>query len=611
MQPVDDDDDRTVIRPASTQGRAAPKAASSEESQDHNALPLGTRIGEFEVRALVGVGGFGIVYLAHDLSLGRDVALKEYMPSSLAARSNGVTVSVKSQRHAETFAAGLRSFINEARLLAQFDSPSLVKVYRFWEANGTAYMVMPFYEGLTLKQALQEMKSPPTEEWLKKLLLPLTDALQLLHQQSCFHRDIAPDNILLLKDGRPVLLDFGAARKVIGDMDKALTVILKPGYAPIEQYADEPNMKQGAWTDIYAIAAVVHYAIMGKPPTPSVGRLMNDTTVPLIQAAAGRYSEAFLRGLDQALAVRPENRPQDLGAFRALIKLEDQAHGQAEQRHSVPTKPVLVSAEKNSKKRLFTVLGAVAGMVIGLAAYFVLVRDPSSEAKVAQSPSSVSMTDAAGKVAVELPQASPVVADPVPSPAVQSMDKPVTGQSPASPAASKGSVFQPVDALDQLYDRRAPDRAVTVDLEKTEVKIGKGKLTFRVQSEKSGFLYILMVGTDKNHIYLLFPNALDRNNQVLGGKGISLPRPGWAMTAGGPPGINHFVAMVSDHPRDFSKVDLTKAGAFSEFSPAKVESLLGSGTGDSPVLAGTPICKVNADCSSAYGAAKFSIAEIN
>ena len=160
------DDERTVIRPISAQERSATKPNPSSEPQDHNALPLGTRIGEFEIRALVGVGGFGIVYLAHDHSLGRDVALKEYMPSSLAARPDGVTVSVKSQRHAETFAAGLRSFINEARLLAQFDSPSLVKVYRFWEANGTAYMVMPFYEGLTLKQALLEMKSPPGEEWL-------------------------------------------------------------------------------------------------------------------------------------------------------------------------------------------------------------------------------------------------------------------------------------------------------------------------------------------------------------------------------------------------------------------------------------------------------------
>ncbi len=609
MNPEADDDDRTVIRPVSAKERSAPKINASNEPQDHNALALGTRIGEFEILALIGVGGFGIVYLAHDHSLGRDVALKEYMPSSLAARADGVTVSVKSQRHAETFAAGLRSFINEARLLAQFDSPSLVKVYRFWEANGTAYMVMPFYEGLTLKQALLEMKSPPGEEWLKKLLAPLIDALQLLHQQSCFHRDIAPDNILLLKDGRPVLLDFGAARKVIGDMDKALTVILKPGYAPIEQYADEPGMKQGAWTDIYAIAAVIHYAIMGKPPTPSVGRLMNDTTVPLTKAAAGRYSEGFLRGLDKALAVRPEDRPQDLGGFRSLLELEHHAREPAGIRHSDPAPASQASPVNGRKKGMIIVLGALVSVAAGMTAYFMMVREPAPV--VGGAPSGSARPDVAAGVVkqpVETAQVRP--APPEPAPVAQT-NEPSASVPAASASAGQGKTYDPIDALDQLYDRREVDRPVTVGLDKTEVKIGKGKLTFRVLSEKPGYLYILMVGTDKNHIYLLFPNALDQKNTVAAGKEISLPRPGWTMTAGGPPGINHFVALVSDHPRDFSKIELTKAGAFSEFSAAKVESMLRSSSGDSAVLAGTPRCKSTDDCSSAYGAAKFSIAEIN
>jgi serine/threonine protein kinase len=132
-----------------------------------NALAHGSRIGEFEIEGLVGEGGFGIVYLAYDHSLDRKIALKEYMPSTLAERQGGVTVAVKSPRHAETFAAGLRSFVNEAKLLAQFDHPSLVKVYRFWEANGTAYMAMPFYEGVTLKGTLRALGGPPDEAWLK------------------------------------------------------------------------------------------------------------------------------------------------------------------------------------------------------------------------------------------------------------------------------------------------------------------------------------------------------------------------------------------------------------------------------------------------------------
>src|SRR5690349_25118036 len=164
-----------------------------------NALPLGTRLGEFEIVGIVGEGGFGIVYLAYDHSLDRKVALKEYMPSALAEREGTTSVKVKSQRNAETFSAGLRSFINEARLLAQFDHPALVKVYRFWEANGTAYMAMPYYGGRTLRDILRADPAQASEAWLKKLLVPLLDALELLHAHRCYHRDVAPDNIQVLE----------------------------------------------------------------------------------------------------------------------------------------------------------------------------------------------------------------------------------------------------------------------------------------------------------------------------------------------------------------------------------------------------------------------------
>lgn len=217
-------------------------------------LPVGTRLHEFEITGLIGEGGFGVVYLAQDHQLQRRVALKEYLPTTLAVRGHGQGVTLRSQRHAETFAKGLQSFINEARLLARFDHPALVKVHRFWEANGTAYLVMPYYEGPTLKAARLAMAEPPDEDWIRRLLAPLLDALESIHEQGCLHRDIAPDNILLV-DGRPVLLDFGAARQVISDT-QALTVILKPGYAPIEQYAEMPGIRQGPWTDLYALGAV-------------------------------------------------------------------------------------------------------------------------------------------------------------------------------------------------------------------------------------------------------------------------------------------------------------------------------------------------------------------
>lgn len=291
--------------------------AASAPAGDGLSLPIGTRIAEFEILERIGEGGFSIVYLAMDHSLERSVALKEYMPSSLAARVSVTQVQPRSSRYRDTFEAGLRSFVNEAKLLAQFDHPALVKVYRFWESNGTAYMVMPYYQGVTLKDAVRALPGAPEETWLMSLLAPLTEALAVIHAERCFHRDIAPDNVLLLAgSGKPLLLDFGAARRVIGDMTQALTVILKPGYAPIEQYAEVPGLKQGPWTDVYALAAVVYWTVTGKTPPPSVGRMMSDSFVPLAQCAAGRYSMAFLQAIDRALAVLPERRTPSIEAFR-------------------------------------------------------------------------------------------------------------------------------------------------------------------------------------------------------------------------------------------------------------------------------------------------------
>jgi len=315
LSPPDDDsdDDRTIIRPPSQRAAAAPLG---------HMLPLGTHLLDYEITGLIGEGGFGIVYLAWDHSLQRKVAIKEYMPASMASRIAGSSaIVVKSERHLDTFKAGLKSFMNEARLLARFDHRALVKVYRFWEENGTAYMAMPFYEGPTLKSALTQLGQAPSEGQLRGWLAPLLDALTVMHAAQCFHRDIAPDNVLLTATG-PLLLDFGAARRVIGDMTHALTVVLKPGYAPIEQYGDVASMTQGAWTDIYALACVVYYAITGKTPMSSVERLMDDRLVPLAEEAKGRYGDGFLRAIDAALAVRPQDRPQNAPQFRALLDID-------------------------------------------------------------------------------------------------------------------------------------------------------------------------------------------------------------------------------------------------------------------------------------------------
>ncbi|MEQ1686037.1 MAG: protein kinase [Burkholderiaceae bacterium] len=292
---------------------AEPTAAAAEP-EAHDALRAGTRLDEFEIVRVLGAGGFGIVYLALDHVLLRYVAVKEYMPTALAGRGLGAMVSVRSAALAGTFAAGLESFFNEARMLASFDHPSLVKVYRFWKANGTAYMVMPYYAGHTLKEARRGMSAAPDEAWLRALVEPLLGALELLHGEGVYHRDIAPDNILLLPDGRPVLLDFGSARRVIGDRTQSLTAILKPNFAPVEQYADEPGMRQGPWTDLYALGATVHYLLTGQAPPPAVMRAVRDA-LPVLGVGSSAAS-AFMTTIDWTLALAPDDRPQDVASVR-------------------------------------------------------------------------------------------------------------------------------------------------------------------------------------------------------------------------------------------------------------------------------------------------------
>jgi serine/threonine protein kinase len=283
-----------------------------------NCLAPGVHIGEYRLLDVVGEGGFGIVYRARDVSLDRIVAIKEYMPATLAGRKSSNEIHVRSQ-HRGAFDAGLRSFINEARLLAKFSHPALVHVYRFFEMNGTAYMVMRHYEGQTFRTFLNAQQERMNQRMLGAIVGPILDVVEMLHAADCYHRDIAPDNVFLQNSGMPVLLDFGAARRIIGDMTQALTMVLKPGFAPIEQYVDDGAMPQGAWTDIYQIGAMLYLAITGKPPATSVARMINDPVVALSPNDYPGYSSQFLRGVGQALAVKPQDRPQTIAALKELL----------------------------------------------------------------------------------------------------------------------------------------------------------------------------------------------------------------------------------------------------------------------------------------------------
>lgn len=285
------------------------------------ALPPGTRFGDLEIVRTLGVGGFGIVYLARDHALQRMVAIKEYMPGELAHRQGGSQVIVRSGTFTQTFDTGKRSFVHEARLLARFDHRSLLKVYQFWEANGTAYMVMPYLSGQTLKQARQQMARPPSEAWLLRVMLPLLDALERLHAESVVHRDVSPDNIVLPDDGAdPILLDFGAARRAIGDHTQTITAILKPRFAPIEQYGESSGLRQGPWTDLYALGAVMHYLILGRTPPQATTRAVADEYEPLETLAPSGLSRNLLAAIDWALRVHPLDRPQTATEMRAAVQ---------------------------------------------------------------------------------------------------------------------------------------------------------------------------------------------------------------------------------------------------------------------------------------------------
>lgn len=301
--------------------------------QARDALAAGVRLKDYDIEGLLGVGGFGLVYRAREDALQREVAIKEYLPSSMASRGPDGDITLRSPEYQEPFDLGMRSFINEARLLARFDHPALVRVIRFWESRGTAYMVMPCYDGPTLYEARRAMPTPPSEEWLNALMEPLLGALECLHREHVYHRDVAPDNILMIDDQdapaglRPVLLDFGAARRVISDHTQALTAILKPSFAPIEQYAETTLLRQGPWTDLYGLAAVLHYCITGRTPVPATARAVHDDLPRLSQMASafeqdfGRhYSPALLATIDRALSVKPEDRPPSVAAWRESLQ---------------------------------------------------------------------------------------------------------------------------------------------------------------------------------------------------------------------------------------------------------------------------------------------------
>ena len=285
------------------------------------ALALGTLLdGRYRIGRVLGHGGFGITYLAWDENLHLRLAIKEYLPRDSATRApDGVSLAVYSGPAAEQFAYGLERFLEEARALARFDQhPGIVTVKSFFRAHGTGYCVMDYVEGLTFKQYLAQQPDGrlPFEQALK-LLMPVMDALRAVHQDGLLHRDITPDNIYLTRSGRVKLLDFGAARFAAGEHSRSLSVILKPGYAPEEQY--RTRGQQGPWTDVYSLAATLYRAMTGQVPPEALDRLdADELLLPSQLGAVIRPEQEAV--LVRALSVRAAGRFESVEALQNAWK---------------------------------------------------------------------------------------------------------------------------------------------------------------------------------------------------------------------------------------------------------------------------------------------------
>ncbi len=292
----------------------------ADREYPHTLAP-GTELHEYRITQVLGIGSFGITYLGEDVNLGKKVAIKEYMPNESAIRFEGNTVKPKSTRDEMDYTWGRDRFLDEARILAQFDHPNINRVYRYFEANNTAYIVLEYIEGQTLAELL-DRGHVFTEQELTGLLAQLAGGLAVVHQAGYIHRDVKPANIIMRTDRIPVLVDFGAARQAVGAKTKSITTIITPGYAPTEQY-DQTTDLLGPWSDIYALGMVMYRCISGKNDSEiadAVSRTLainNKRADPLepLKKFRGTFSKTFLDKIEWAISVNEKKRPQSIGAW--------------------------------------------------------------------------------------------------------------------------------------------------------------------------------------------------------------------------------------------------------------------------------------------------------
>lgn len=307
----------------------------------------------YKIEEVIGAGGFGITYRAWDPLLQSYVAIKEYYPSGIATRSaDSSKVCVPVGQEWREYHRGRIRFLKEAQDVARFQSePNIVSIYDYLEENDTAYMVMEYLHGCTLKQYIREHGGRLDTDHILHICLSVLDALAVVHKAGMIHRDISPENIFICEDLTVKLIDFGAAKQVYLDGEQTMSVVLKPGYAPPEQYAKKD--KQGPWTDIYALGATLYFAATGEKPEESFGRVLEDTIKPVCEVNP-EIPRAMSQVIMRAMSVKIEDRYQTVEAMREALLAGEGQNAQME--------PYVIPASRISKRDLPKKRGFLIGV---------------------------------------------------------------------------------------------------------------------------------------------------------------------------------------------------------------------------------------------------------
>ena len=368
--------------------------------KDQHSLQAESTLDRYKIIRVLGEGGFGITYLAEDIELGLKVVVKEYFPNEFAIRTEYSTITVKSKSE-KAFSKGKQRFKEEAQTLAKFNHPSIVKILGYFETNDTAYFVMEYEEGNDLSEYLKYVNKALNQEEILSIIMPILEGLKEVHKYNYLHRDIKPGNILLRKTKAPVLIDFGASKLALGEVSKSITSMLTEGYAPLEQYSTDIK-QQGAFTDIYAVSAVIYKMIIGKVPPSAQTRSYallsgnEDPYISLLTLNLTQYEDSFLKAIDRALNINANNRPQSVQEFQSDLAGELEVNKVAFKSQNTNIKKIkkeIISQKQNLKNNnIYVSLFIILLLGVGGYAFFrqstnideIPKRKENTESKVRQ-----------------------------------------------------------------------------------------------------------------------------------------------------------------------------------------------------------------------------------